>query len=128
MAKKRPCSICRKWFQPHPRSAERQRTCGSPGCQRERHRRSCAAARVAEHEAVVEDRLRGRLTPAEGVVDRRALRDALGTQVAVAIEEIVRVLVAGARDAFRTQQLEITEEFVRVLPRASRDAMVGVPP
>lgn len=37
---KRPCSICRKWFQPIPQQKERQKTC-SPACQQERHRRQC---------------------------------------------------------------------------------------
>jgi len=37
---KRPCSICRKWFQPIPQQIKRQKTCG-PACQNERHRRQC---------------------------------------------------------------------------------------
>jgi hypothetical protein len=37
---KRPCSICRKWFQPNVRQKGRQKTC-SPGCRNEHHRRQC---------------------------------------------------------------------------------------
>jgi len=37
---KRPCSICRKWFQPDVRQKGRQKTC-SPDCQKEQHRRQC---------------------------------------------------------------------------------------
>lgn len=37
---KRPCSICRKWFQPDVRQKGRQKTCG-PDCQNELHRRQC---------------------------------------------------------------------------------------
>jgi hypothetical protein len=37
---KRPCSICRKWFQPIAQQKGRQKTC-SPECQREHHRRQC---------------------------------------------------------------------------------------
>ena len=37
---KRPCSICRKWFQPIPQQIKRQKTC-SPACQNELHRRQC---------------------------------------------------------------------------------------
>ena len=40
--KKRPCSICRRWFLPHPRLKDRQRTCGDPECKNEQHRRKCA--------------------------------------------------------------------------------------
>jgi hypothetical protein len=27
MAKKRPCGICRRWFEPHPRAGDRQTVC-----------------------------------------------------------------------------------------------------
>jgi hypothetical protein len=37
---KRPCSICRKWFQPDVRQKGRQKTCG-PDCKNELHRRQC---------------------------------------------------------------------------------------
>ena len=40
--RKRPCRICRRWFRPHPRVKDRQKTCGNPNCQREWHRRKCA--------------------------------------------------------------------------------------
>ena len=39
--RKRPCSICRKWFLPDVRQTGRQKTC-SPRCSKELHRRSCA--------------------------------------------------------------------------------------
>ncbi len=38
---KRPCAICRKWFQPDVRQKGRQRTC-NPACRKELHRRQCA--------------------------------------------------------------------------------------
>jgi hypothetical protein len=37
---KRPCGICRKWFQPDVRQKGRQKTCG-PDCKKELHRRQC---------------------------------------------------------------------------------------
>ncbi len=39
--RKRPCRICRRWFLPHPRLKDRQKTCGNSPCQREWHRRKC---------------------------------------------------------------------------------------
>jgi len=39
--RKRPCSICRKWFLPDVRQAGRQKTC-SDECSGELHRRNCA--------------------------------------------------------------------------------------
>ena len=38
--RKRPCSICRKWFLPDVRQVDRQKTC-SPDCSRQLHRKSC---------------------------------------------------------------------------------------
>jgi hypothetical protein len=38
--RKRPCSICRKWFLPDVRQKGRQKTCG-PVCRKEYHRRQC---------------------------------------------------------------------------------------
>jgi len=38
---KRPCCICRKWFQPDVRQIGRQKTCASPECMLELHRRLC---------------------------------------------------------------------------------------
>lgn len=35
---KRPCRICKKWFFPNPRLGDRQKTCGTPECQRQWHK------------------------------------------------------------------------------------------
>lgn len=32
-ARKKPCRICRRWFQPDARVGDRQRACGKPECQ-----------------------------------------------------------------------------------------------
>ena len=40
--RKRPCRVCKRWFVPHPRLKDRQKTCGDPQCQWEWHRRKCA--------------------------------------------------------------------------------------
>jgi len=40
--KKRPCRICRKWFTPNNKLKERQKTCNSPKCKREWHKKICA--------------------------------------------------------------------------------------
>ena len=39
--RKRPCRVCKRWFIPHPRLKDRQKTCGNLPCQREWHRRKC---------------------------------------------------------------------------------------
>jgi hypothetical protein len=45
-ARKRPCSICRRWFRPDPRVGLRQHTCGKPDCQAARRRKTQARWRT----------------------------------------------------------------------------------
>lgn len=44
-ARKRPCTICRRWFRPHPRVGDRQRACGKPECQTARRQKTQASWR-----------------------------------------------------------------------------------
>ena len=39
--RRRRCACCKTLFRPDPRLGPRQRTCGAPACQRERHAASC---------------------------------------------------------------------------------------
>jgi hypothetical protein len=116
MARKRPCRICKKWFRPHPRAGLRQRVCSSPECQRERHRRACAAWRRRNPDYERADRLRQRLrselpetaeAPLAACPVHRlhwpAARDAVGLQVVVVIREAVRVLWEWTQDAVAAQ-------------------------
>src|ERR1700683_1124135 len=41
-ARKRPCTICRRWFRPNPRVGVRQRACGNPDCQTARRKKTTA--------------------------------------------------------------------------------------
>lgn len=45
------CELCRDLFTPDPRVDKRQRACGWPACQRERHRLACKAWREGERKA-----------------------------------------------------------------------------
>ena len=38
---RRRCACCKTLFRPDPRVGSRQRTCGAPACQRQRHAASC---------------------------------------------------------------------------------------
>src|ERR1700722_8257254 len=42
-ARKRPCTICRRWFRPDLRVGTRQRACGNPGCQTSRRQKTQAS-------------------------------------------------------------------------------------
>lgn len=40
MLPRRRCSFCRRWFHPHPRLKQRQKTCGRRDCRRKQKRKS----------------------------------------------------------------------------------------
>jgi len=44
-ARKKPCRICRRWFQPDPRVGSRQRACSRPECQSARRQKAQASWR-----------------------------------------------------------------------------------
>src|SRR5271157_6052361 len=44
-ARKRPCTICRRWFRPDARAGGRQRACSKPECQTARRRKTQASWR-----------------------------------------------------------------------------------
>ena len=66
--RKRPCRICHRWFRPHPRAGDRQRTCSAAPCQAERRRRAVAAWRRRHPDYDRDDRLRRRLQAAPHAV------------------------------------------------------------
>lgn len=117
MARKRPCQICRKWFQPHARAGPRQRTCSAESCQQERHRRACNAWRERHPDYDREERVRRRLArpePAESerprpavdpldVIDWGEARRLTGLPTGVLVEHAGELLVEWARDAVRRQ-------------------------
>ena len=61
VVRKRPCGICRRWFQPDPRAGDRQHVCDMATCQAERHRRACAAYNERERVPLACERLAARL-------------------------------------------------------------------
>ena len=129
--RERPCRVCRKWFQPHPRAGDRQRVCGAETCQRERHRRSCREWHKAHPDYDRSERVRKRFRPEPAIagvsddplhqLDWSAARDAVGTEVSVMIEESSAVLRDWARDAVLGQGLETTQESVPHGGRRLRD-------
>jgi hypothetical protein len=136
MARKRPCRICRQWFRPDPRVGARQRTCGAPGCQRGWHRRTCRAWRRGNPDYDRDDRLRRRLKPRAPApradplagLDWSVVREVIGLQGAVVVEETGRVLIRWAREEFAAQRSGIAREMDRLPRSAARDAMGGTRP
>lgn len=132
MSGKRPCRICGRWFRPNPRAGDRQRACGAVACQRERHRRACKRWRDRERGAERAHRLRQRLRSsgasselAEAGVSWDVVRDAVGLQAAVILEELHQLLRDAVRDAVKLQVLEVTGKTDQVLVRRRRDGIAG---
>lgn len=136
MTRKRPCRECGKWFQPNPRTGQRQHSCQSQACQRARHRRACANWRARHPDYDVERRLRERVRAAAPVgeplqrdplaeVVWDAARDAVGVEVAVIVEETGKVLWNWARDAVHAQAAEIMTKVQKVPPDRAQDAIAA---
>src|SRR5687767_10847750 len=135
MVRKRPCAICRRWFQPHPRAGDRQRVCGAGECQLERHRRACEAWRRENPDYDRDARLREvlRRKPSNGAadplleVDWDRARDAVGLEAAVLIEETGKVLRDWARDAVIAQGHVITKNPADMPAMGRETASAGAP-
>ncbi len=131
--RRKPCRICGHWFRPDPRAGDRQGVCGAAACQRERHRRACKIWRERESEGIRAHRLRQHIRLPEKVglgrpsqqLDWDAVRDAVSLQVAVIVEEVVRLVEMQLRDVVSRQSSESKEEFSRHLPGSRRDDMLN---
>jgi len=56
-SRKRPCTICRRWFRPDPRVGKRQRACNRPECQAARRQKTQASWRRRNPEYAIAWRL-----------------------------------------------------------------------
>jgi hypothetical protein len=113
VARKKPCRICGKWFEPSPFAGDRQRVCSGPACQKERRKRSMAAIRKTKPTMDSERRLRRKL---------RERTDWRPTDAEVQRE----VATAGARDAAIAKSMVVLEEHGRLLGRSARDAAIAI--
>lgn len=134
MDRKRPCRICRHWFRPHPRAGDRQHVCSRADCQRERHRRACQRWRQREGPAERAHRLRQRLQEAadggqaagSGLrLSWDVVRDAVGLEASVILEEISRLLEDVVRDAVQRQVGTPARQSRPVQVAGRRDDMVS---
>jgi hypothetical protein len=144
-SKKRPCRICRKWFLPHARLGDRQKTCGESECQRQWHRRQCAKWNKENRSYFQEIHLRRRLealsarspdppsdpqappcpppmVPPAGPIPldypRDLVQEVIGAQQLVIVDYFLRLLLRGLQAAIKAQVIETAKEF-RLLPAPS---------
>ena len=136
LIKKRPCKICHKWFKPHPKAGDRQHVCSDPACQRERHRKSCEEWRnknpdydkenhlqikIQNEREKIESGKNTSIDPVQTIELLTTVRDAVGLEVHVIINEITKVLVSWVRDAVVLQQPVIIKKYGKQVINSSRD-------
>lgn len=132
--KKRPCKICRKWFAPHPRLGDRQKTCGSKECQKKWHAKKCAqwnrqhraffqATYLSKKLQAAQDQ--GIETPPPQLrkpnifskLPQEVFQEVISTQQLVIIEYLSQVLMRSVQEVIRVQHADILRE-VKQLPQS----------
>lgn len=112
MCRARPCSICRKWFRPDPRVADRQRTC-SKVCSAKQRKKTQAAWRARHPDYVEAYRIAKQAEDSRGPPPRvpapltrlpwDVAKDEFGAQGAAFLGAFGRLLVGVAKDEMRAQ-------------------------
>jgi len=135
MLAKRPCRICRRWFQPDRRVGDRQRACSRPDCREALRKATQAAWRERNPEYAIAWRLqkrRGdegcalpRVPPPLHRVPWDLAKDEFGAQGAEILGCFGRLLVRHAKDEMKSQDFGIAGETPRLPPRGGKDEIGG---
>lgn len=143
VTKKRPCSVCRRWFQPDARVGERQRTCGEAACQRARHERAYRSWRAANRDydrgRRWEDALEtAKAEPKAAAVPHESapvtgvpwdvVQNEMRVEGRVILAGVVRVIGLFVQDEMRKQAHEIAAEFGRHPGSTAQTEMAGLGP
>ena len=118
-ARKRPCTICRRWFRPDPRVGSRQRACGSPECQAARRVQTQRNWRESRPDYFTARRIRERgeqdrppeplrLPPPLSRLPWDIAQDQFGVQGTDFIGILSTVLLRSAQDQFRPYSTDNT--------------------
>lgn len=137
-ARKRPCSICRRWFRPHPRVGARQRACSNPGCQCARRRQTqadwrahnpeyAAGYRIQQRAAREQPPERLRLPAPLNQLPWDLAKDEFGSQGADFLAVMGALLVRTAKDQFHTYPVDPTTVSSALLPSAGKDQWPSAP-
>jgi len=111
-ARKKPCRICRRWFQPDARVGDRQRACGKPECQTTRRQKTQSAWRSRNADYGIAWRLDQRsaqIPPPDPLrfpaplnqLPWNLAKDQFGTQIADFIGVMGALILRTAKDQFR---------------------------
>lgn len=125
--KTKPCSICRRWFTPDPRVGSRQRTCGET-CSKALRSKTQQKWRQRNPDYFADRRLRQQAERLESGKREDAnqrsppalvqevpwgyVKDEMGTQEAVIISFLLRLIVRWTQSEIQRKVFEITKEIV----------------
>jgi hypothetical protein len=132
-ASKRPCSICRRWFQPDARVGSRQYACSEPECQQRRRRGKQAEWRRRNPDYFVARRWTA-ATEGESSVPPRTpapleevpwdvVQSQMGSKAGVVLGLFARVLLVHVQSQLRAQVPVITGESGRLPPQRVQSQM-----
>jgi len=134
--KKRPCRICRRWFQPNPKLKDRQMTCGDPECRRAWHRKTCQEWNRKNRDYFRANYLQKKLAAAQSEESSKSstrespkrlsksglplqlVQEVIGLQHFVIIEYLAQLLIRRFQEVLSSQVL-VNAGKVRQLPRAT---------
>jgi hypothetical protein len=135
--KKRPCSICRRWFLPDARVVSRQHACDRDECQRERHRRADQRWRAANRDYDRDRRWRVSIAaakedpsaappaanapPPTSGLPWDVVQDEMGVEGRVIIAGVVREMGLFVQDEMRKEVSKIVDGIVRHPRWAAQD-------
>lgn len=138
--RKRPCRICGRWFSPHPRLGERQKTCGADDCRRRWHARKCAEWNRRNRVYFKEIYLSRRLESVSGScgslpgkfvsphLPQTVVQEVIGVKQLIIIGYLTRVLLRGVQEVIRVQHADKRSESRRLPVRSiSRGDGYGPP-
>jgi len=140
---KRPCRICGRWFNPHPRLGERQKTCGADECRQRWHAKKCTVWNRQNSSYFKEIYLRRRLESCAGGspcpspstvsasrtgvssspppvfpldLPQEVIQEVMGRQHAVIIGYILRLLMRDVQEVINAQHGDINRRLRRLPP------------
>jgi len=130
-ARKRPCTICRRWFRPDPRVGERQRACDRPECQTARRKKAQASWRRRNPDYSIAWRLDRRKAQTEEPAPLRlpsplpqlpwnVAKDEFGSQGADFLGVMSALILRAAKDEIRSYPIDPTGLPNRLPPAAEK--------
>jgi hypothetical protein len=130
-ARKRPCSICRRWFRPDARVGGRQHACGKPECQTSRRQKTQASWRRRNRGYTIAWRIDQRAAQTQPPPEALRLaaplnqlpwdlaKDQFGPQGSDFIGVMGALIIRSAKDQFRAYLIDPTR-LSGTLPPPSR--------